>query len=65
MSIFHKFLADENAAVTVDWVVLTAAIVGITIAVLTLISTGINNASNAINDTVDTSGGGWDTVISK
>jgi len=65
MSIFYEFVTDENAAVTVDWVVLTAAIVGITIAVLTLISTGINNASNEINDTVDTSGGGWDAVISK
>ena len=65
MSIFYEFITDENAAVTVDWVVLTAAIVGITIAVLTLISTGINNASTAIDDTVDSSGAGWDTIISK
>ena len=34
------FLADEDGAVTVDWVVLTAAIVGLGIAVLSSVSTG-------------------------
>ena len=50
MKLFTKFANDESGAVTVDWVVLTAAIVGIAIAVITLISTGIQSASNGIND---------------
>ncbi|MXU65340.1 Flp family type IVb pilin [Oceanomicrobium pacificus] len=48
-----KFIADESGAVTVDWVVLTAAIVGIAIAVLTVVSGGINTASNAISDELE------------
>ncbi len=49
MKLFTKFANDESGAVTVDWVVLTAAIVGIAIAVITLISGGIEDASNGIN----------------
>ncbi len=45
-----KFLKDESGAVTVDWVVLTAAIVGIAIAVLTLIAAGINTSSNTTSE---------------
>ena len=50
MKLFTKFANDESGAVTVDWVVLTAAIVGIAIAVITLISGGVEDASNGIND---------------
>ena len=50
MKLFTKFANDESGAVTVDWVVLTAAIVGIAIAVITLISGGVQSASNGIND---------------
>ena len=50
MKLFTKFANDESGAVTVDWVVLTAAIVGIAIAVISLISGGIEDASNGIND---------------
>ena len=35
-----NFRADEDGAVTVDWVVLTAAIVGLGIAVITVIGDG-------------------------
>jgi len=49
MKLFAKFANDESGAVTVDWVVLTAAIVGIAIAVITLIAGGIETASNNIN----------------
>lgn len=45
-----SFLSDETGAVTVDWVVLTAAIVGIAIAVLTVVAGGIGDASSDIND---------------
>ena len=37
MNFFTNFLKDEAGAVTVDWVVLTAAIVGLGIAVLTTV----------------------------
>jgi Flp pilus assembly pilin Flp len=49
MKLFTKFANDESGAVTVDWVVLTAAIVGIAIAVITLISQGVETASEGIN----------------
>lgn len=43
-----KFLAafcrDESGAVTVDWVVLTASIVGLGLAVLTAINGGLTTA---------------------
>lgn len=48
MNLFTKFANDESGAVTVDWVVLTAAIVGIAIAVVTLIADGVETASNGI-----------------
>ncbi|MBL4873575.1 MAG: hypothetical protein JKY41_09320 [Rhodobacteraceae bacterium] len=54
MKLFTKFANDESGAVTVDWVVLTAAIVGIAIAVISLISGGIQDASNGINDELST-----------
>ena len=44
-----NFTKDESGAVTVDWVVLTAAIVGIAIAVIGLISGGVEDASEGIN----------------
>lgn len=53
MKLFTKFANDESGAVTVDWVVLTAAIVGIAIAVITLISGGIQDASNGINSELE------------
>ncbi|MGR3723234.1 Flp family type IVb pilin [Abyssibius alkaniclasticus] len=43
------FAKDEDGAVTVDWVVLTAAIVGIAIAVAATIETGLNNAATQID----------------
>ncbi len=40
MKLFNAFLNDESGAVTVDWVVLTAAIVGLGIAVMTSVGAG-------------------------
>ncbi|TCO69185.1 Flp family type IVb pilin [Rhodovulum euryhalinum] len=37
-----RFRSDESGAVTVDWVVLTAAIVGLGIAVLSQVKTGVD-----------------------
>jgi Flp pilus assembly pilin Flp len=45
MTKFFNFAKDESGAVTVDWVVLTAAIVGLGIAVLATVSGGVNTLS--------------------
>ena len=43
------FHAEEDGAVTVDWVVLTAAIVGLGIAVLTTVSGGAEDLADDID----------------
>lgn len=45
-----SFFADEHGAVTVDWVVLTAALVGLGLAVMTVVGDGINSSANAVAD---------------
>ncbi|MBV7378982.1 Flp family type IVb pilin [Maritimibacter dapengensis] len=47
-----KFRADEDGAVTVDWVVLTAAIVGLGIAVLTSVSGGTTSLADKISSSL-------------
>ncbi len=42
LNIFKSFKNDEAGAVTVDWVVLTAAIVGLGMVVMTTVGDGIN-----------------------
>ena len=44
-----SFTRDDTGAVTVDWVVLTAAIVGIGVAVLSTISTGVDDLSTDVS----------------
>lgn len=44
-----NFAADESGAVTVDWVVLTAAIVGLGIAVIASVSDGVGELAEAIS----------------
>ncbi len=52
MSFAHikAFAAGESGAVTVDWVVLTAAIVGLGLAVMAVISGGLQDVSGDINN---------------
>jgi len=45
----NNFIADEDGAVTVDWVVLTAAIVGLGIAVMTSFGPGVVSLSDKIS----------------
>jgi len=47
-NIFKRFKNDESGAVTVDWVVLTAAIVGLGMVVMTTIGVGIENLSDDV-----------------
>lgn len=49
-SVFN-FLTDESGAVTVDWVVLTAAIVGLGIAVISTIGGGTNSLASEVSAT--------------
>ena len=44
----NSFLRDESGAVTVDWVVLTGAIVGLGLATTAVVSAGVENMSNDV-----------------
>jgi len=48
-NIYQNFRKDEDGAVTVDWVVLTAAIVGLGIAVLTSVSGGTTSLADSVS----------------
>ncbi len=46
----HKnFQADEDGAVTVDWVVLTSAVVGLAIVVLATVQSGTKSLGETIS----------------
>jgi Flp pilus assembly pilin Flp len=49
LNFIKNFRRDEDGAVTVDWVVLTAAIVGLGIAVLTSVGNGTTALSDKIS----------------
>lgn len=51
--LIKRFHNDESGAVTVDWVVLTAAIVGLGIAVVASISGGVRGLGDSISAAVD------------
>lgn len=48
LNIFKSFKNDESGAVTVDWVVLTAAIVGLGMVVMTTVGGGIESLGGKI-----------------
>ncbi|MEQ8291593.1 MAG: hypothetical protein RIA08_05245 [Roseovarius sp.] len=45
---FKIFLHDESGAVTVDWVVLTAAVVGLGVAAVDIVEEGVNALASDI-----------------
>lgn len=47
-NLLKTFRDDDSGAVTVDWVVLTAAIVGLGIAVIAAVSGGVNDLAGSI-----------------
>ena len=47
INFFKNFARDEDGAVTVDWVVLTAAVVGLAIAAYTSIESGATGLTAA------------------
>lgn len=44
---FHNFLHDEDGAITVDWVVITAGVVGFCIAIASVIDMNTTALSSA------------------
>ncbi|EPX80793.1 hypothetical protein [Litoreibacter arenae] len=53
-TLIKKFATDEAGAVTVDWVVLTAAIVGLGVAVMAPVSEGMEDLSGDIETQLTT-----------
>lgn len=47
MNFFKNFRKDDSGAVTVDWVVLTAAVVGLAVAAYSSIETGASDLTAA------------------
>ncbi|MBF9034092.1 hypothetical protein HKCCE2091_07560 [Rhodobacterales bacterium HKCCE2091] len=54
ISVFKTFLHSESGAVTVDWVVLTGALTGIGLAVVSVLSQGLENLSDDISRQLST-----------
>ena len=54
INFIKNFRKDEDGAVTVDWVVLTAAIVGLGIAAVSTVSTGISTAATSLSTDLNT-----------
>ena len=59
LNIFKSFKNDEAGAVTVDWVVLTAAIVGLGIVVMDVVGGGIEGLSADIVTELDNTTAGY------
>ena len=53
MPFLNKFVEDEDGAVTVDFVVLTAAIVTLGLVVIGTIGAGAEGLANDIEDSLD------------
>ncbi|UZD89882.1 hypothetical protein [Cognatishimia activa] len=53
MKLFKKFAGDEDGAVTVDWVALTAGLVGLSILALTLIGNETTQQAADIAATIE------------
>ena len=49
MSALNNFFENESGAVTVDWVVLTAGIVGLGLATMAVVSGGVEDLSGDVN----------------
>ncbi|MBF9059883.1 hypothetical protein HKCCSP123_11895 [Rhodobacterales bacterium HKCCSP123] len=49
-ALFKTFASSESGAVTVDWVVLTAALVGLGLALMAVVSSGVENLGTDIRN---------------
>jgi Flp pilus assembly pilin Flp len=53
INFIKNFSKDESGAVTVDWVVLTAAVVGLAVAAYTSIETGATNLTGTTSTFIE------------
>lgn len=60
VSLLKKFRNDESGAVTVDWVVLTAAIVGLGVAVMAVVGNGMLDVADTIGTEISNTGVGFE-----
>ena len=51
-ALIKNFAKSESGAVTVDWVVLTAALVGLGLAVMAVVSSGVENLGTDIRNSL-------------
>jgi Flp pilus assembly pilin Flp len=51
-ALIKNFAQSESGAVTVDWVVLTAALVGLGLAVMAVVSSGVENLGTDIRNSL-------------
>jgi Flp pilus assembly pilin Flp len=58
LKIFKNYAKDEDGAVTVDWVVLTGAIVALGLVVMSTIRPGVTGAAGTINTRITASAAG-------
>ena len=63
MNTFKAFASDESGAVTVDWVVLTAAIVGLGLIVMNTVGAGIENLAGKIETDLKDNSSGYTTQV--
>ena len=54
LSLFSCFAKDDQAAVTVDWVVLTSAIIFLGVLVVSVVSSSLNSNAAAVSDGIVT-----------
>ncbi len=52
MELLNKFFKSETGAITVDWVVLTAAVMGLSLAAIVLIEASLDSSGNAISNRI-------------
>ena len=62
LNLIQSFKNDESGAVTVDWVVLTAAIVGLGMVVMTTVGGGIEDLGVAIVDDLNSRNAGYEAL---
>lgn len=59
--LLNTFKADEDGAVTVDWVVLTAGIVGLAVVIGSTVADGVSGAAEQIGTDIGTNSTEWTT----
>jgi Flp pilus assembly pilin Flp len=60
-----NFRKDEDGAVTVDFVVVTAAVVGLGIAVLATLADGVIDTASSLNADIETQAGSSQTYTAQ